>query len=166
MTERSLAGLTDSLCQDIAKFHLVEKKVKCTDFDASGSLLNTMLGRLLSVTIVDGKYALNEKATIVGDEQIMTNGVIHLINQVITRSNRLVATELAEDKRFSIFSEALALTGLSDSLTAIKKDITLSSTPSAEAYYIPQQECKVGFTLFAESDEVLAEKLTSIAWTI
>ena len=158
MTSRGLEGLTDSLCQDIAKFHIVEKQVKVADFEASGTILNTMLGRLLSVTIADGKYLLNEKSTIVGDEQLMSNGVIHLVSRVVTRSNRLVATELAEDERYSIFSEALAVTGLSDSLTGIKKDITLSSTPSAESYYIPQNECKVGFTLFAESNDVLAEK--------
>ena len=158
MTSRGLEGLTDSLCQDIAKFHIVEKQVKVADFEASGTILNTMLGRLLSVTIADGKYLLNEKSSIVGDEQLMSNGVIHLVSRVVTRSNRLVATELAEDERYSIFSEALAVTGLSDSLTGIKKDITLSSTPSAESYYIPQNECKVGFTLFAESNDVLAEK--------
>lgn len=157
MTTRGLDGLTDSLCHDIAEFHLAEKAVRNTDFDATGMMINTMLGRLLSATIVDGRYVLNEKATITGDEQVMTNGVIHFIDHVITRSNRLVATELDEDPDFSIFSEALRLTALADSLTDIKKDITLSTTAAINGYYIPQNECKLGFTLFAESNAVLAK---------
>ncbi len=44
MTKKGIEGLTDSLCIDIAKYHLSNTKVLTTDMN-SGTTISTMLGR-------------------------------------------------------------------------------------------------------------------------
>jgi len=47
----------------------------------------------------------------------VTNGVVHVLNNVITSSSLLLADKIAEDSTLTIFSQALQLTGMCDSLT-------------------------------------------------
>lgn len=50
MTENSLEGLSDSLCNDIAKFHLASTKVMAINME-NGMTINTMLGRDINTSI-------------------------------------------------------------------------------------------------------------------
>ncbi|NPD92000.1 fasciclin domain-containing protein [Xylanibacter muris] len=158
MTEKSLEGLTDSLCADIAKFHLAGSVYKTIELETSGRSVLTLLGRTIitalsekGISLNDGSLILNGKAN--RDIEV-ENGVIHLINSVIPRSNSLVSSEIKDNEMFSIFSQALDLTGLADSLEAEKKDIKLQMPTRKATYYTPT-ECKLGFTVFAEPDSIL-----------
>lgn len=151
----------DSLCKDIVMYHLSDGE-KTVISMGGGSTITTMLGRTMSSkTNSAGKTVLNDVAVITSADNTVTNGVVHIINAVVPRTTRNMGETMRLADGFSIFSAALDMTGLADSLTASKKDNTYtiadrSDTNGNELYY--PTECKLGFTIFAESDEVLASK--------
>jgi hypothetical protein len=88
----------------------------------------------------------------------VTNGVVHVLDSVIPRNTRLLPEELERLSDFSIFNEALQLTGLADSLRKTKKNVTYEisdiNDTNGQPLYHPE-ECKIMYTIFAESDEVM-----------
>ena len=157
MTSNGLEGLTDSLCNDIALFHLANTEVMAVDM-TNGMTINTMLGRDINAAIdsVSGSTILNASAMITSMDNELENGVLHVVDKVIRRSNRMVAGELALHEDFKLFSQALEVTGLADELSALVRKGIEEITNNTAKWYVPE-ECKVGFTVFAESDEVLKE---------
>ncbi len=157
MTEKSLEGLSDSLCADIAKFHLAGSEYMTVNLGTSGQSILSLLGRTIMTSInSNGLVTLNDGASITkeGKDIELENGVVQVLNHVIPRSNSLMTSELKKYTKFSLFTKALELTGLNDSLEAEKKDVTLDMPAKKDGYYRPT-ECKLGFTIFAETDEVL-----------
>ncbi len=157
MTEKSLEGLSDSLCVDIAKFHLAGTEYMTVNLGTSGQSILSLLGRTIMTSInSEGLVTLNDGASISNDGKDieLENGVVQVIDHVIPRSNSLMTSELKKYAKFSLFRQALELTGLSDSLEAEKKSVTLDIPAKTSGYYRPT-ECKLGFTIFAETDETL-----------
>ena len=155
MTENSLDGLTDSLCRDITLFHLLGEKVETVDIPGAGTSKLTLLGRQVELKFKDGNTIVGdgEKAVIQFSNDSVLNGIVHVISSVIPRSNRFVVSELDKSGRYTIFHRALKLTGLDEKMEIDKKDITLIMPEEETGYYTPT-ECKMGFTIFAEPDEV------------
>ena len=160
MTARGLEGLTDSLCNDIALFHLLYSEVMGVDMN-NGMTISTLLGRDVNTSIdpETGRLVLNDYSVITLMDNELENGVLHEINHVLTRSNNLIAGELSKHEEFTIFNQALTATSLADSLSAIeKKGIIMptrySGTKTSSKMYTPEV-CKLGFTIFAETDAVL-----------
>ncbi len=159
MTAPGLEGLTDSLCKDIALFHLLSTEWRSIDMNGEKTI-PTLLGRDINTALdsVSATVVLNREALIRTDamDVDLENGILHEISHVITRSNRLVSGELAELPGFTIFTEALVQTGLADSLTdQVRYDFDTRN--DAEGHYVPE-ECKMGYTIFAETDEALQAK--------
>lgn len=156
MTENSLEGLTDSLCLDIAYYHLSNSLVSTINMSA-GITINTMLTRTFTagVDTITGNTVLNSLAEIIDKDNEMTNGYVHVVNRVIPRSNRKMADELEMAKGYTIFFEVLKNTGLADELIDTEKDGDLGSTITENGWWTPTT-CKIGYTIFAESDEVFA----------
>ncbi|MBP5338968.1 MAG: fasciclin domain-containing protein [Prevotella sp.] len=163
MTENSLQGLTDSLCNDIAKYHLASGVHNTIEMGGSGSTVNTMLGRPVQTEGTSdsiGRVTLEKAAVIIEADSLVTNGIVHVLNRVIPRSTRLIVDEMERHQDYSIFVEALKMTGLADSLTKAKKNVTytISDIKDVDAnksdLYHPE-ECKVMYTIFAEPNEVL-----------
>ncbi|MBQ9654946.1 MAG: fasciclin domain-containing protein [Prevotella sp.] len=159
MTSRGLEGLTDSLCTDIALFHLLYSEVMGVEMN-NGMTISTMLGRDINTSVdsISGQLALNNHSLVTVMDNELENGVLHEINHVLTRSNNLIAGEMEKHPQFSIFLQALVLTGLADSLSAqerkgIVKPMKYTGKGNAKMY--TPDVCKVGFTIFAETDEVL-----------
>ena len=156
MTENSLEGLTDSLCNDIAKFHIAATEVMAINME-SGMTINTMLGRDINTNIdsITGSTIINAYSHITSMDNELENGVLHEIDHVIRRSNLLVAGEMEKHPDlFTLFSQALKLTGLADSLT--KKERKLTPPANSYNFYTPEKDI-LGSTIFAETDDVLAE---------
>lgn len=157
MTARGLEGLTDSLCKDIALFHLLSTKVMGVNM-GNGMTIKTMLGRDINTSLdsVSTCVAINRTAQITaeGMDKELENGVLHELNHVITRSNSLVAGELDTHEEFSIFNQALKLTGIVDEL-AVQNHTNYVIPGNLNNFYCPEV-CELGFTIFAETDEVLA----------
>lgn len=165
MTENSLEGLSDSLCNDIAKYHLSDGVYTTIKIGGGGGTVSTMLRIPINTdgsTDSIGRVTLNKVAVIVEPDSLVTNGVVHVINRVIPRNTRLLPEELERIEEFSIFSEALKLTGLADSLKRTKKDreYTITDIKDIDAnksdLYHPE-ECKIMYTIFAEPNEVMAK---------
>lgn len=159
MTEESLEGLTDSLCNEIAKYHLCSGATTTTiDIGGGSGSISTMLRIPILSDGTTGKIVLNKVATIIEPDSVVTNGVVHVIDSVIPRNTRLIPEELERLSEFSIFNEALQRTGLSDSLRKTKKDVTYSITDTRDTngdeLYHPE-DCKIMYTVFAESDDVM-----------
>ena len=158
MTENSLEGLTDSLCNDIARYHLASGKTTTIDMGGGSGSVSTMLRIPVTSDGTSGKIVLNKVATIIEPDSIVTNGVVHVLDSVIPRNTRLLSEELERLSDFSIFNEALQLTGLADSLRKTKKNVTYEisdiNDTNGQPLYHPE-ECKIMYTIFAESDEVM-----------
>ena len=153
MTERGLEGLTDSLCKDIALFHLLNTEWRSIDMNGDNTI-PTMLGRDINAKLDQntGKVVLNREAQIDTIDVELVNGILHEINHVITRSNRLVPGELENSPELSIFNDALIQTGLADSLKEQVRSV--AKVENSKGFYVPE-ECKVGYTIFAETNEAL-----------
>ncbi len=154
MTGPGLEGLTDSLCNDIALFHLLNTKVMGV-YMGNGMTIKTILGRDINTETdtISGHVLISRSALITSMDNELENGVLHEINHVITRSNLLVAGEMETHNEFSLFSLALKRTGLADSLSLIEKAV--SEVSNETQYWVPEK-CELGYTVFAETNEVFA----------
>lgn len=156
MTERSLEGLSDSLCNDIAKFHLASSEVMAINMQ-NGMTIRTMLGRDVNTSIdsVSGNTLVNSYSLITKMDNEMENGVLHVIDNVLRRSNLFVTGEMnSHSDLFSIWKAAIDLTGLEDSLSDLERAVTVPSNAATYKFYCPEKAL-LGYTIFAETDEVL-----------
>ncbi len=163
MTGRGLEGLTDSLCEDIALFHLLATKVMGVNM-GNGMTIKTMLGRDINTSIdpETGAVLVSRASAVTSMDNELENGVLHEIDNVIRRSNMLIAGEMENHpEEYTLFSQALKLTGLADSLTDISRS-NFDAVDNRRGFYLPEK-CELGYTIFAETDDVLAKRgITSI----
>ena len=158
MTQQGLEGLTDSLCKDIALFHLISTEVMGVNM-GNGMTIKTMLGRDINTSIdpETGAVLISRASTVTSMDNELENGILHEIDCVIQRSNMLIAGEMENHPdQFTLFSQALKLTGLSDSLTEVSRT-DFEEVDNNRGFYVPEK-CEMGYTIFAETDDVLAEK--------
>ena len=148
----------DSLCEDIALFHLLGTKIMGVNM-GNGMTIKTMLGRDINTSIDpgSGEILISRHSAITSMDNELENGVLHEISQVISRSNMLVAGELENrPELFTIFTQALKLTSLVDSLSAISTT-DVGRVDNKRNFYRPEK-CELGYTIFPETDQALAEK--------
>ena len=168
--------MTDSLCDDIARFHLSGEAHMQVDLDGTATTWTTMkTGRSIRVgTFEENAYnpdfvgltSLNDISAILEGDIEAINGVLHICSNVIPRSDRTTDDQLrVEGERgLSIFYAALEATGFTDVLL-VEKKYNADGTPKTydlgsnhndrdgNPLYYPK-ECMVKWTVFAETDEV------------
>ena len=164
LTENSLEGLTDSLCLDIARYHLLHGRVGIVALAESQGSVKTWLGYNIATEVLDGYTMLNNARIISADHEAV-NGVVHKVDEVIARSTRLIGDEMDHVAGYTLFNEALKLTGIDKLLTRADKgikytinddwDVSEYDGTKTEPLYWPE-ECRVAYTILAESDEVMA----------
>ena len=118
MTENSLEGLlaNDSLCMSIARFHITNQYRDIVSMTGENDIL-TLLGYEFPFSSNTGETVLGGKATILSSDNQTVNGLVHVIDNVIPRTGLPISNILDRNKdKYSIFSEALKMTGLADSL--------------------------------------------------
>lgn len=161
-----LEWLSDSLCNDIARYHLSNGLNSVVEMGGAGATISTMLGRPLTSKVDSlGYTVLNDVSRIISEDNIVENGIVHIVDKVAPRSTRLLADELSRLDEFKLFSWALEVTGLCDSITKTTKGVKYTledlngdcrDTDGSELYW--PEECKIAYTIFAETDAVLASK--------
>ena len=173
MTAQGLEGLTDSLCRDIALFHLLYSEVMGVDM-SNGMTISTMLGRDINTSIdsISGNLVLNNYSLVTTMDNELENGVLHEINHVLTRSNNLMAGELGKHRGIHHLHPGTdRCTELVDSLSDLeRKNVILPKqykcnkskdkriyTAGRTALEDELGTCKYGYTIFAETDDVLKE---------
>ena len=171
--------MSDSLCDDIARFHLSGERHMQVDLDGTGTTWTTMkIGRSIRVGTFQenapkeeyiGLTSLNDIAAITEGDIEAINGVLHICSNMIPRSDRTTDDQLRVEgeKDLSIFYAALEATGYTDTLMIEKK---LNPDGTAKTYdlgtnhtdgerngnnplYYPK-ECMIKWTVFAETDDV------------
>lgn len=115
----------DSLSMDdineVAFSHIIKHKYLTTDLAEGAIPTANMNDRYLMVSfqaIDDTTFVvlLNKKSQFKIKDVEVVNGVVHTLNQVLLPSNSLLPDLMTENPDISIFTEALFLTGLSDSM--------------------------------------------------
>ncbi len=165
--EEKVALMSDSLCEDISKYHI--SGALFTQSQVSGSLTwSTLLtGRKISISIFEsgdysGKVSLNAVSAITDGDIECVNGYLNICSSVIARSDRTTDDQIKVDGNYNIFYDALVATGLNDSLQIDSKGITYDAVTmtsdsrdcaSDGGLYNPT-ECQIKWTVFAETDAV------------
>lgn len=162
-----LEWLSDSLCLNITRYHIVNYYKPLVELTGTGEV-QTMLGYSFSYSpTTDGLPILQNKAVVFESDYETVNGLLHKLDNVIPRFTRFIGNVIERSDNFKIFSQALQMTGLADSLLVFTKGTytfkQLGRDNFSGAIYPARGEgtegtsdWKVGFTVFAESDEVLA----------
>jgi len=164
--ETKLKWLSDSLCENIVRYHLTTTYRNLVSLTGNGEV-STLLGYEFSFSSTDkGETILGNKAIIVSSDNETTNGLIHIIDNVIPRFTRFIGDVLERDGSYTIFSQALNETGLADSLLKYSKGtfeykqlrrdgMTASFYPASGEGTSGILDCKIGYTVFAENDDVM-----------
>ena len=125
----SIDQLSKADCDTIARTHLMD--VMYTTFDMPDGVLTTpnMNSRYLEVSRKldndsNAVVFLNDDAHIYYELQddSVENGIVQPIDRVLQSSNRMLPDIIRQNPNISLFSEALRLTGLSDSLYRYKDE--------------------------------------------
>lgn len=105
------------------------------------------------------KIMLNDSSQIVSKDNEVYNGVVQGIDHLIQPSIAVLPSLIAKNKDISIFSEALHLTRLSDSLLLIKDETYKPSKIFKDEYdnfvIVNPKERRYGYTAFVEDNELL-----------
>lgn len=166
---RNYSDLTEAEKREIVYNHVI--KSAATDYFSEhfeeGSLPESNMNEKY-VTISyqnDGTGAgliinVNKTSTIVEKDIEVHNGVIHIIDNVLTSSEEYLLNVLENAGEFTIFAEALKLTHLNDSTERIIDENYVCPYPSGEmrkgemTFKVPVTK-RYGYTLFAEPDDVM-----------
>lgn len=103
---------------------------------------------------------VNKTTPIIEKDIEVHNGVIHVVGGVIEPSKDFLLDAIKENGAFEIFAQALEATGLNKKTELIYDESYVSPYPDGEIvrgenkFFVPTVK-RYGFTLFAESDEVM-----------
>ncbi len=119
----SVEAMPVEQCDTLARVHIVQDKAYFTS-DMGGELspqnLNGDAIEMTSDSDVVNNNALviyvNKTSRIIEKDDSVTNGVVHVIDRVITSSNQFLSSIFDENPKLTLFTQALKLTGMADSL--------------------------------------------------
>ena len=178
----SLDQLTDADCDTIARNHLVANmytSFEMLDYDRLPTA--NMLGRYLgisagvdadsnAVVYLDGVAHVIFEQTLPNGQVIhqndsVENGIIQPIDQVIEKSNSYIADILRDNKKISIFYEALVATNVREQILPVEDPEYSKNQPKYyyrshtwnEVAWVPDTK-KYGFTAFVEPDSLYQVK--------
>ncbi|MDA3878927.1 MAG: fasciclin domain-containing protein, partial [Prolixibacteraceae bacterium] len=171
--QAGIVGMHEMSMDSIKKIvfnHIIKDFVLDTEYFVDGFLSNlTMSGRYLRISFdMSGSkmaYRVNNSSLISEANQMVHNGVLHEIDNVLSPTENTLIEAIAENKKFSLFHRALIVTGLDKELLPIKdesyqpSDLFLEiagdgrQQTSIESLIRVPKERKYGFTAFMESNE-------------
>jgi uncharacterized surface protein with fasciclin (FAS1) repeats len=138
----------------LVRYHLIDVEMESSYFRDGAIPDTTYSGDYLVITFSEGglETILVNDALITERDIYVENGIVHRIDKVLTPLVGSIFDRIQEIETFSIFREALEITGLEDTLDLIRIDFN-------EDIYIRSR-----FTVFAEPDETYREKgITSVS---
>ena len=114
-----------AVCDTLARTHIIKTKAYFTTDISEGSLGMNMAETFIELSInTDAEnnnavvHFANKVARMVEYDDSVTNGVVHIVNNIIPRTSDKLPDVIKADSTVSIFAEALFMTGLADSLMA------------------------------------------------
>ena len=155
--------LSDSMANVIARNHVIEASTRMAEMGEGALPERNFNNRLLGVNFVvkDEQYyiMLNNSAAIIYGDNNVENGVVHLIDKVISPSQKNVPELIGSYNYFKLFTEALNVTGFCDSLKLDNDDsynyeeYTITDAILGYETYAPKTKF-YKYTAFLETDEV------------
>lgn len=181
LSENGYSSVDDipvEMCDTLARTHIV-KTVALFTTDISGeSMPMNMNDRYIELSTdsdVTNNNALvvyvNKRSRIIEKDDSVTNGVVHVIDRMLTASNQFLPDLMEEDPQLTIFCEALRLTGMADSISryldetytcgddSVTKGVKVKYSTGSDgqanlltAYFPEKRYFK--FTAFVETDSI------------
>lgn len=119
----SVDELPVAQCDTIARNHIVRSKALfTTDFSASSAPMN-MNDTYIELSVdsdATNNNALivyvNKYSKIIERDDSVTNGVVHVVDHLLSATNQFLPGLMEEDPNLTLFCQALRLTGMADSL--------------------------------------------------
>lgn len=160
----NLEDLSAPKCKEIARNHILPRIFLGVDLTGSGIPEPNMNGRDLTLAWTDSTYEtsgvplINSNAMVLSEEEV-ENGVVYTIDGVVSPSSKSVSSLLGDYDYFSVFMNALNITGYADKLIKDEDDTYTEGDKITKGIYgtydapYPQMR-RLGFTIFVESDDV------------
>ncbi|MBQ2968963.1 MAG: fasciclin domain-containing protein [Bacteroidaceae bacterium] len=181
---KTLEQMDISEIRDMVFYHFIDglanavSAYKTEDFPEGSFAAQNMVGRYLTahVRTGTGNWTIkngDDYADIVKANNDMINGVVHVVNEVLEGNNDLLGDFVANKPQYSIFGQALLVTGWRDSLALIddptyvmpEGDLPHNTVGQTTTYFgsWPKQK-RFLYMCFAESDSImkLREGITSL----
>lgn len=165
ITDPSLEMLSDSMATVIAQNHIIEMAYRTIDINSSGTFPgNAMSGRFINMRWKEDENTiiLNNSIEIITQDVETENGFIQVIDGVLNPSNKLLHELIGTEASFSLFYEAIMLTGLDSLLSVYELDPNydgerehsgeLASEPDSETPYPKTYNQR--YTVLVEPDEL------------
>ena len=151
ITSPLLEDLSDSMATVIAKTHLVEARYPMAEMSEGTLYRRNFNQRSLGINykVVDERFyiMINNRSPIIGGDNEVENGIVHIIGKAINHTSRDVPGLIEECRYFSLFSAALKETGFQDSLM-LDRDVN----------YVPINYNAMGFGAASAPRLVMATK--------
>lgn len=163
--------------QTIVYNHVVRNSSKeylSSDFEEGALATPNMSDRYITIsytTDASGKQVIlvNKNAPVVKKDNKVHNGVVHVVGRVVEPSQDDLLSVMKEQGYFSLFSKALEMTNLVDSIKGIYDTSYEDPSPGVDRTSVVGYSVavlhtkKLGYTIFAETDDVLkASNINSI----
>lgn len=135
-----------------------------TDFLGNATSLLSMQDRTIQISFVNNdlgqrEIVVNSVATIVSADNEVHNGVVHVVDCVIEPSEETFLQRLSQQSDLKIFTHAFKASGFNDQMSDIYDPnyIGPASYDGEDPSQSHFEHCKLGWTVFAETDDVLRE---------
>ena len=122
---KSVDELTKAECDTLSWNHIIQETFFTTDLTDGNIPTANMNDRFLTFSCDSDAnnggnvmYYINMTSKLITRDDSVENGVVHTLDHVIQPSSSYLPEKMLEDQNISIFTSALTLTGLSDSLYA------------------------------------------------
>ena len=153
----SIDQIPTETCDTLARTHIIKKGAFFTTDIGEGALPELNMDDAYIVLSSDSDvtnnnklvYYINKNSRVVERDDSVTNGVVHVINNTIASSSLLLADKIDEDPALTLFSQALKLTGMADSLTKYIDDTYACEDDSV--YTGTMERCTSGSALYTRT---------------
>ena len=122
---KTIEDIPDAVCDTLARTHIIKTKAWFTTEKSEGTLSMNMAETDITLSInTDAEnnnavvHYANKVARMVEFDDSVSNGVVHIVNNIIPRTSQMLPDVIALDPAVTLFTQALFLTGMADSLMA------------------------------------------------
>lgn len=162
ITSTDIDLLDGDIATEIAKNHIIERGYKISDVAEGDFPKTTMNRRSVTKATTEAGVMLDDQAKIIKQDIETENGIIHAINKVLNPSSLNVYEQILEHPEFSIFAQALEVTGLCDTLAIYEEleknyegDIKSNKRVEAQGDAFSPIERRQRYTVLIEPDDLL-----------
>ncbi|HLS36899.1 MAG TPA: fasciclin domain-containing protein [Sphingobacterium bovisgrunnientis] len=112
----NVSDFTEAELVDFVKYHVVRDTVGTTRFTDGKIKSPTLFGEYLFTDVANQTFRINKHAFVTKSNIQTGNGLVHIIDKVLTPPDLSLAEMIENDTRYSIFTQALKETGFYDTL--------------------------------------------------